>query len=103
VSDILVIILTCGVVNYLLRVLPFIFSAGDNLAPYFKRFLNFMPVAALGALILPGIIISFPDNPIAGIAGVSAAAVTAWFAGGLIFPVFASIGTAWVVLQYFHF
>jgi branched-subunit amino acid transport protein len=102
-NDILIIILACGAVNYLLRVMPFVFSAGDNLPPYFKRFLNYMPIAALGALILPGILISFPGNPLAGIAGVLAAAVTAWFAGGLIFPVFASIGTAWVVLQYIPF
>ena len=101
-SDVLVIILACGAVNYILRVVPFIFTIGEDLPPYLKRFLDYMPIAALGALILPGIITSFPDNPAAGIAGAAAAALTAWIAGGLILPVFASIGTAWVVLQYFH-
>ena len=101
-SDALVIILACGAVNYILRVVPFIFTIGEDLPPYLKRFLDYMPIAALGALILPGIITSFPDNPAAGIAGAAAAALTAWIAGGLILPVFASIGTAWVVLQYFH-
>lgn len=102
-NRVLVIILICAAVNYTLRVVPFIFSVGENLPPYLKRFLDYMPVAALGALILPGIITSFPDNPVAGIAGAAAAALTAWAAGGLILPVFASIGTAWVVLQYFQF
>jgi len=101
-SDVLVIILACGAVNYILRVVPFVFTIGEDLPPYLKRFLDYMPIAALGALILPGIITSFPDNPAAGIAGAAAAALTAWIAGGLILPVFASIGTAWVVLQYFH-
>jgi len=101
-SDALVIILACGAVNYILRVVPFVFTIGEDLPPYLKRFLDYMPIAALGALILPGIITSFPDNPAAGIAGAAAAALTAWIAGGLILPVFASIGTAWVVLQYFH-
>lgn len=101
ISDTLVVILSCGAVNYLLRVIPFIVPVGDDLPPYFKRFLDYMPIAALGALIMPGIITSFPDNPAAGIAGTAAAALTAWFAGGLILPVFASIGTTWVVLQYF--
>lgn len=102
-SNVLIIILACAAVNYLLRVVPFIFTIGENIPPYLKRFLDYMPIAALGALILPGIITSFPDNPIAGIAGAAAAAVTAWIAGGLILPVFASIGTAWIVLQYLHF
>lgn len=101
-SDALVIILACGAVNYILRVVPFILTIGEDLPPYLKRFLDYMPIAALGALILPGIITSFPDNPAAGIAGAAAAALTAWIVGGLILPVFASIGTAWVVLQYFH-
>jgi len=99
-SKVIFIIIACGAVNYILRVVPFVFSVGENLPPYLKRFLDYMPVAALGALILPGIITSFPANPAAGIAGVAAAAVTAWLAGGLILPVFASIGTAWLVLQY---
>jgi len=102
-SSALVIILACGAVNYFLRVVPFIFSVGDNIPAYLKRFLDYMPVAALGALILPGIITSFPANPAAGIAGAAAAALTAWIAGGLILPVFASIGTAWIVLQYLSF
>ena len=99
-SKVIFIIIACGAVNYILRVVPFVFSVGENLPPYLKRFLDYMPVAALGALILPGIITSFPANPAAGIAGVAAAAITAWLAGGLILPVFASIGTAWLVLQY---
>ena len=102
-SEVLIIILACGAVNYLLRVVPFIISVGEDLHPYLKRFLDYMPIAALGALILPGIITSFPDNPAAGIAGAAAAALTAWIAGGLILPVFASISTAWIVLQYFRF
>ncbi len=102
-SNTIIIIIACGGVNYLLRVIPFIFTIGENLPSYLKRFLDYMPVTALGALILPGIIISFPGNPAAGIAGIAAAAVTAWFAGGLILPVFASIGTTWFMLQYFAF
>lgn len=102
-SKVLIIILACAAVNYFLRIVPFIFTIGDNIPSYLKRFLDYMPIAALGALILPGIITSFPDNPIAGIAGAAAAAVTAWIAGGLILPVFASIGTAWIVLQYLNF
>ena len=99
-NRIIIIILLCAAVNYALRVIPFIVRI-DNIPQYFKRFLDYMPVAALGALILPGIITSFPDNPIAGVAGIIAAAFMSWFVGGMIIPVLASIGATWMVIQYF--
>ena len=99
-SKTMIIILACALVNYILRVVPFFISAGDNLPPYLKRFLDYMPVAALGALIFPGVLTSFPQHPSAGIAGVAAAAIAAWFTNGLIVPVFASIGVTWFMLQY---
>jgi branched-subunit amino acid transport protein len=99
-SEIIIIILLCAAANYILRVTPFIAKI-DNIPQYFKRFLDYMPVAALGALILPGILTSFPDNPIAGVAGVIAAAFMSWFVGGMIVPVLASIGITWIVIQYF--
>lgn len=101
--NVLVVIIACGGVNYLLRIIPFIFTVSGNMSPYIRRFLDYMPVAALGALIMPGIITSFPDNPAAGIAGAAAAAVTAWFAEGLILPVFSSIGATWIMLHYFAY
>ncbi len=100
-DNIIFIILACALGNYLLRVVPFFIPGGDNLPPFVKRFLDFMPIAALGALILPGIVTSFPQNPAAGIAGVAAAAVTAWFTGGLMMPVIASISVTWFILQFF--
>lgn len=100
-SKTLIIIFVCAAANYLLRVVPFFLSAGDKLPPYLKRFLDYMPVTALGALIFPGVISSFPQHPEAGIAGVAAAAIAAWFSEGLILPVFASISVTWFMLQYF--
>ena len=101
-NKIIIIILVCAAVNYALRITPFIAKI-DNIPQYFKRFLDYMPVAALGALIFPGIVTSFPDNPIAGLAGLIAAALMSWFAGGMIVPVLASIGMTWIVIQYFLF
>jgi len=99
-DNIIFIILACALGNYLLRVVPFFIPVSSNLPPYIKRFLDYMPLAALGALILPGIITSFPQNPAAGVAGVTAAAAVAWIYGGLMMPVIASIGASWFVLQY---
>jgi branched-subunit amino acid transport protein len=99
-SRIMLIILACAAANYLLRVIPFFLSGGKIFHHILNGFLDYMPVVALGALIFPGIITSFPQNPAAGIAGVAAAAVAAWFFEGLILPVFASIGVTWFMLQY---
>lgn len=99
-NEIIFIILACAIGNYLLRVIPFFIPGSNSLPPYIKRFLDYMPLAALGALILPGIITSFPQNPAAGVAGVAAASAVAWIYGGLIMPVIASIGATWFVLQY---
>jgi len=97
----LLIIFATAIVNYLLRVIPFFISGGENLPPYIKRFLEFLPIAALGALIFPGVINSFPQNPLAGIAGVTAAAITAVLSENLIYSVTASIAVTWYILQYF--
>jgi branched-subunit amino acid transport protein len=93
-------ILGCAAINYSLRAMPFFTRTIRELPPYVKRFLDYMPIAALGALILPGIFTSFPQKPMAGVAGVAAAAIAAWFARGLVIPVFASIAVTWLVLQY---
>lgn len=98
----LLLILGCAAINYSLRAVPFFTRTIKELPPYVKRFLDYMPIAALGALILPGIFTSFPQKPLAGVAGVAAAAIAAWFARGLVLPVFASIAATWLVLQYHY-
>jgi len=98
----LLLILGCAAINYSLRAVPFFTRTIKELPPYVKRFLDYMPIAALGALILPGIFTSFPQKPLAGVAGVAAAAIAAWFARGLVIPVFASIAATWLVLHYHY-
>jgi len=98
--DITVMILFCALGNYLLRAVPFWIPIEAEKDSPLARFLEYMPVTALGALILPGIISTFPDNPMAGIAGLAAAGMTAWFRGGLILPVTVSIAAAWLVLNF---
>ena len=98
----LFLVLGCAAINYCLRAVPFFIKPITNMPPYLKRCLDYMPIAALGALIFPGIFTSFPGKPMAGVAGVAAAAICAWFARGLVIPVFASIAATWIVLQYVY-
>ena len=96
----LLLVLGCAAINYALRSVPFFTKAIKEMPPYLKRCLDYMPIAALGALIFPGIFTSFPGKPLAGLAGVAAAAIAAWFARGLVIPVIASITATWLVLQF---
>ena len=96
----LLLVLGCAAINYALRSVPFFTKAIKEMPPYLKRCLDYMPIAALGALIFPGIFTSFPGKPLAGLAGVGAAAIAAWFARGLVIPVIASITATWLVLQF---
>jgi len=100
-SYLAVILFGTAALTYGIRVLPFLLSGTDFLPEKVKTFLTIMPVAALGALIFPGVITSFPDMPAAGIAGVAAAAGAALiFRGSLILPVVASISVSWLFLQF---
>ncbi|WP_319562499.1 AzlD domain-containing protein [Marispirochaeta sp.] len=98
-SDIILIITGAALATYLPRAFPFLVGFPDKIPGFLSRFLSVMPVAALGALIFPAVIFSFPERPIAGIAGVAAAAAIAWLRGGLIFPVLSSIVSAYIVLS----
>jgi len=85
------IILGATAATYLPRAIPFLLPFPARLPSGLARFLKVMPVAALGALIFPGVVLSFPELPLAGLAGVAAASAVSYWRGGMIFPVLASI------------
>lgn len=97
-SEIILIVLFSTAGTYAARVLPFFFTYLDKLPDFFKRFLRIMPVAALGALIFPGLLIDFSHAPAAGIAGAAAAAAVAIFTNNLIIPVLVSIAAAYFMM-----
>jgi len=96
---IILIIAGGALATYLPRALPILLGRTRSFPPFLQRFLTFMPVSALGALIFPAVISSFPENPAAGLAGLTAAFAVAWFRGGLIFPVVASVFVSYLLLQ----
>jgi branched-subunit amino acid transport protein len=100
-GTILTVIIGGAIVNYLIRVAPVTLSKGRKMPEVLATFLNIMPVAALGALIFPGIIEAFPGNPFAGIAGIAVAALVSYLADGLVFPVIAAIAASWLAMRLF--
>ncbi|MCF7954147.1 MAG: AzlD domain-containing protein [Spirochaetales bacterium] len=92
-------ILLSALATYIPRAVPFFMSWLSRLPAPIKKFLAVMPVAALGSLLFPSVLLEFSHAPAAGIIGVIAAAVVAWFRGGLILSILASIVVTYFVLM----
>jgi branched-subunit amino acid transport protein len=100
-QPILLYVLASALASYLPRLIPFLIRGLDRLPEKVALFLKIMPVAALGALIFPGVILDFLPVPAAGIFGIATAALLAYLKGGLILPILASIAAAAFYLQLF--
>lgn len=88
-------------VTYIPRVVPLASLSNRPLPPAVRRFLQYIPYAALGALILPGVFTSIPQKPEAAVVGIVVAAAISWFKGGLVAPVIVSIAASFLVLNFF--
>jgi branched-subunit amino acid transport protein len=66
-----------------------------------NAFLKVIPVAAIGALIVPGVLTATPELPAAALAGMGFTLVYGLFRGGIIVPVLGAVGVAWLVLAFF--
>ncbi len=79
-----------AVVTYTPRMLPLVFLKDSHLPPRMKAFLEYIPFAALTALVFPGILNSTGDYRTA-LAGATAAILLALVNANLIIVVFGSI------------
>lgn len=83
-------------VTYLPRMLPITFLGKMNLPARLKSFLEYIPYAALGALIFPGIIGSTGDSASA-LGGTLAAIAAAWFKLNLLLVLIISVAAVYVI------
>ena len=99
--NILTVVAAAAVVNYIIRVSPFLMTNWEKVPPAVRRFLGIMPTAALGALIFPGAFTSLSDTgrPWAALGGLGIAALAARFTKNLIIPVAAAVLFTWGILQ----
>jgi len=86
----ILIVLGMAVVTYIPRMLPMVLLQNLRLQPYIKRFLSFIPFAALGALIFPEILFSTESIP-SSIIGASLAVLLAFYTKNLIIIVLSGI------------
>lgn len=94
----LALILGMALVTYLPRLIPLITLSERPLPPLVKRFLLYIPYAALGALIFPGVAQATPSLPLAAWVGIGVAVLAAWYQGGLIISVLSSVAATFLVI-----
>lgn len=93
-------ILGMAVVTYVPRLLPFFLVGSKQLPPRVDVFLKCIPVAAIGALIVPGVFDAVPGAPLAAIAGIGFALFFGIWRGGIIIPVLGAVGLTYLVLMF---
>ncbi|MFT9847260.1 AzlD domain-containing protein [Aneurinibacillus sp. REN35] len=87
-------VLGMGAVTYIPRMLPMVLLQNLQLPPFLQRFFQFIPFAALGALIFPGILTSAgEDNIAAAVAGGLVCVLFAWLRLNVMIVVLAGIIT----------
>lgn len=99
--DIFLIILLLLAVTYIPRVAPLFLVNTESIPPLLKRFLSFIPYAALGALIMPGSIDAVSGKPLISALAIFFAGVVAWFNSNIIAAVFLSVAATFIMLLLF--
>ncbi len=85
-------------VTYIPRVIPFYMISSKPLPDKVKQLLEFIPYAALGALIFPGVMYAIPGNILAVAIAMIFAIIAGWKFGGIVIPVLGSVATAILIL-----
>ena len=97
-DNLIPLILGMAAVTYGPRLAPFLLIGTRKLPQRLDAFLKCIPVAAIGALIIPGVFSAIPDSPIAVICGMGFALLYGLWKGGIIIPVLGSVLFAYLVL-----
>ncbi|GMQ55863.1 AzlD domain-containing protein [Vallitalea sediminicola] len=97
-NNIIILIIGMMLVTYIPRLLPFIIMSDNEIQPDLKKFLEYIPYTALGALIIPGVFSAIEELPQASLLGIGFCLIYAWYKGGIIIPVIGSILVAFLTL-----
>lgn len=91
-------ILLSALATFLVRALPYYATFLDRLPKFLSKSLKLLPIAALGPLIFPGVILDYQQNWYAGLLGILAASIFAYRKRGMIIPILLSIGVTYLAL-----
>ncbi|AEV28595.1 Branched-chain amino acid transport protein (AzlD) [Sphaerochaeta pleomorpha str. Grapes] len=91
-------ILVTALATFLVRALPYYANFLDRLPKFLAKCLRLLPIAALGALIFPGVITDFQGRWYAGLLGIGIAFLLSYFKRGMIFPILFSVLITYLAL-----
>ncbi len=91
-------ILLSAAATFIVRALPYYASFLDKLPRFLSKSLRLLPIAALGPLIFPGVILDYHQSWYAGLSGILAASLFAYKRPGMIIPILLSIVVTYVAL-----
>ena len=97
-NNIVLIIFGMAAVTYGPRLAPFLLLKNRTIPLRLDAFLKCIPVAAIGALIIPGVFTATPDMPLAALSGILFTLLIGWWRGGIVIPVFGSVVVTYLVL-----
>jgi branched chain amino acid efflux pump len=97
-DNIILLILGMAAVTYIPRLIPFLLIGSNELPERVDAFLKCIPVAAIGALIIPGVFNAVPNEPIAVVCGMGFALIYGFWKGGIIIPVIGSVLATYLIL-----
>jgi len=95
---IFVYILATALATFAVRALPYYAKFLNKLPPFVSRAMRLLPIAALGPLVFPGVILDFSPAWYAGLAGIGASFLIAYTKGGMVFPILISIVVTYLAL-----
>ncbi len=99
-ENLIPLILGMAAVTYGPRLLPFLLFSKIKISRRVDAFLKCIPVAAIGALIIPGVMTATPELPGAALLGIGFTAIFGLFKGGIIVPVLGSVGVTYLALTW---
>ncbi|MBP2626594.1 MAG: branched-chain amino acid transport [Firmicutes bacterium] len=96
--NLIYLVLAMAIVTYIPRMVPLVLLQNVSLPRYIKGFMGFIPYAALGALIFPGVFNSTGASHLeSAIIGCSVSILLAWWEMNLIFVVVGGITGAFIM------
>lgn len=97
-NNLIPLIMGMAAVTYLPRLVPLFLLTDKKIPKRLDRFLQCIPAASLGALVIPGMFSVTPEVPAAAILGIGFTIVYGLFRGGILLPVLGAVAVTYTVL-----
>lgn len=93
-NKITILILGMMIATYLPRLIPFLLLGNRKIPKKIEEFLSYIPFAALGSLIIPGVATAIPEHFVTSLVGIIIALLIGYFKGGIVLPILGAIAAS---------